>query len=255
MRVPVKRWLVAVALTLTVAAPGVAQSTPVATADPAGTWVRAGESRIAPLRRTVSVRLSGTPLPRALDAIGRSAGLRVTYGEDVLFRPVVFVGPYGDVVLNAGASGLVPLADRTMDITVGATQLIDDFDGEEFELRAVVDAAHRHGAITKVIFENDFLTSDEQKTRLCQISEGAGAEFVKTSTGYAFVKQPGGGYNYRGATEHDVRLMRKHCSAKVQIKAAGCVRTYADAVRMRELGCTRIGASATEAIIAEERRT
>ncbi len=124
----------------------------------------------------------------------------------------------------------------------------------EADIQAVVDVAHRHGAITKVIFENDFLTSDEHKIRLCQICEQAGAEFVKTSTGYGFVKQPGGQYNYRGATEHDVHLMRKHCSAKVQVKAAGCVRTYADAVKMRELGCTRIGASATEAIIAEERQ-
>jgi deoxyribose-phosphate aldolase len=140
-----------------------------------------------------------------------------------------------------------------MVVNVGKV-LSGDWAYVEADVQAVVDAAHRHGAITKVIFENDFLTSDEQKVRLCQICERAGAEFVKTSTGYGFVKQPGGDYNYRGATEHDVRLMRKHCSAKVQIKAAGCVRTYADAVKMRELGCTRIGASATEAIIAEEKR-
>ncbi len=143
-----------------------------------------------------------------------------------------------------------------LDMVVNVGKVLSgDWGYVEADIRAVVDAAHRHGAITKVIFENDFLTSDEQKIRLCQISEEAGAEFVKTSTGYGFVKQPGGGYNYRGATEHDVRLMRKHCSPKVQVKAAGCVRTYADAVRMRELGCTRIGASATEAIIAEERQS
>jgi deoxyribose-phosphate aldolase len=123
----------------------------------------------------------------------------------------------------------------------------------EADISAVVAVAHEHRAITKVIFENDLLTADEQKIRLCQICERAGAEFVKTSTGYGFVKQASGGYNYRGATEHDVRLMRAHCSPKVQIKAAGGVRTYADAAKMRKLGCTRIGATATEAIVAGER--
>jgi deoxyribose-phosphate aldolase len=141
-----------------------------------------------------------------------------------------------------------------LDMVVNVGKVLSgDWAYVEADIRAVVDAAHGHGAITKVIFENDFLTSDDQKIRLCQICERAGAEFVKTSTGYGFVKQPGGDYNYRGATEHDVRLMRQHCSPKVQIKAAGCVRTYADAVKVRELGCTRIGASATEAIIAQER--
>jgi deoxyribose-phosphate aldolase len=166
---------------------------------------------------------------------------------------------------HGGHSTEIKVAEAELACRQGATELdmvvnvgkvlSGDWAYVEADIRAVVDEAHRHGAITKVIFENDFLTSDEQKVRLCQISEAAGAEFVKTSTGYGFVKQPGGGYNYRGATEHDVRLMRKHCSAKVQVKAAGCVRTYTDAVRMRELGCTRIGASATEAIIAEERQS
>ena len=121
------------------------------------------------------------------------------------------------------------------------------------DICAVVEVAHRHGAITKVIFENDFLPDDADKIRLCEICEAAGAEFVKTSTGFGFVKQPDGDYNYRGATEEDIRLMRGHCSDRVQIKAAGGVRSYADAIRMRDLGVTRIGASATEKIIEEER--
>jgi deoxyribose-phosphate aldolase len=140
-----------------------------------------------------------------------------------------------------------------LDMVVNVGKVLSgDWTYVEADVRAVVDVAHRHGAITKVIFENDFLPSDEHKILLCQICERAGAEFVKTSTGYGFVKQPSGDYNYRGATEHDVKLMRKHCSPKVQIKAAGGVRTYADAVKMRELGCTRIGASATEAIVNAE---
>lgn len=132
--------------------------------------------------------------------------------------------------------------------------LSGDWGYVEADVRAVVLTAHRHGAIVKVIFENDFLESDEQKRRLCQICERAGAEFVKTSTGFGFVKQKSGDYNYQGATEHDVKLMREACDTGVQIKAAGGVRTYHDALKMRELGCTRIGASATEAMLEEERR-
>ncbi len=141
-----------------------------------------------------------------------------------------------------------------LDMVVNIGKVLSgDWDYVEADVRAVVDAAHRHGAIAKVIFENDFLASDAQKIRLCEICERAGADFVKTSTGYGFVKQPDGTYSYRGATEEDIRLMRSHCSEKVQVKAAGGVRTYADTLRMRELGVARVGASATEAILAAEK--
>jgi deoxyribose-phosphate aldolase len=122
----------------------------------------------------------------------------------------------------------------------------------EREIRAVVAAAHARGAIVKVIFENDFLPLDATKTRLCEICQRAGVDYVKTSTGFGFVKQDSGDYNYRGATEHDVRLMREHTNPPMQVKAAGGVRDYAAADRMRRLGAARIGASATEAILAEE---
>jgi len=130
--------------------------------------------------------------------------------------------------------------------------LSEDWAYVEADIRAVVEVAHAHGAITKVIFENDFLPRDELKIKLCQICERAGAEFVKTSTGYGFVKQPDGNYNYRGATEVDVKLMRASTGPGVQVKAAGGVRNYQQAARMRDLGVTRIGASATAAIIEEE---
>lgn len=132
--------------------------------------------------------------------------------------------------------------------------LSEDWAYVEADILAVVEVAHRHGAITKVIFENDFLPRDELKIKLCQICERAGAEFVKTSTGYGFVKQPDGGYNYLGATEADLRLMRANTGPGVQVKAAGGVRNYEQVIRVRELGVTRIGASATAAIIEEERR-
>lgn len=124
----------------------------------------------------------------------------------------------------------------------------------EQDIRAVCEEAHRHGAIVKVIFENDFLPDDATKIRLCEVCEKAGADFVKTSTGYGFVKGADGKYGYRGATEHDLALMRAHCSARVQVKAAGGVRDLDGLIRVRELGCTRCGASATAAILDEFRR-
>jgi len=104
-------------------------------------------------------------------------------------------------------------------------------------------------AILKVIFENDFMPGDAYKIRLCEICNEHKVEFVKTSTGYGFVKQPDGNYSYKGATHHDLKLMRKHAAPEVQVKAAGGVRTLEDALKVRELGVTRIGATATEAII------
>ena len=139
-----------------------------------------------------------------------------------------------------------------MVINIGKA-LSGDWDYVQRDIRAVVEAARRHGAITKVIFENDFLTSDSQKMRLCQICQQVGAEFVKTSTGFGFVKQPSGDYNYRGATEPDLKLMRAACGPAVQVKAAGGIRTYDEALKARALGVARIGASATEAIVAQER--
>jgi deoxyribose-phosphate aldolase len=133
-----------------------------------------------------------------------------------------------------------------------------DWDFVAKDVKVVCDEAHRHGAKVKVIFENDYLTrggaglsSDDLKIQLCHICERAGADWVKTSTGYGFVKQPNGDYNYRGATEHDLALMRANCSERVQIKAAGGVRDLDGLLRVRALGATRCGASATAAILDE----
>ena len=98
------------------------------------------------------------------------------------------------------------------------------------------------------------MSSDELKSKLCRIAERAGADWVKTSTGYGFVKQKDGSYNYKGATEHDLALMRKVCSSKVQVKAAGGVRDLDGLVKVRELGATRCGATATAAMLDEYRR-
>lgn len=121
------------------------------------------------------------------------------------------------------------------------------------ELKAVNEAVTAEGAILKVIFENDFL-QDAHIIRLCEICSAHDIAFVKTSTGYGFVKQADGSYNYKGATEPHLKLMRAHAKPSVQVKAAGGVRTLADLVRVRELGVTRIGATATAAILDEAAR-
>jgi deoxyribose-phosphate aldolase len=121
----------------------------------------------------------------------------------------------------------------------------------ENEIRLVTEACHRNKAIVKVIFETDFVTRDEDKIRLCGICTDAGADFVKTSTGYGFVKQANGDYNYKGATLHDVELMRRHCGPKVQVKCAGGVRTLDDLLKMKAAGATRSGATATVQMLDE----
>ncbi len=147
-----------------------------------------------------------------------------------------------------------------MVINIGKA-LSGDWDYVERDVKSVCDEAPRHGARVKVIFENDYLTrggaglsSDDFKKRLCQICERAGADWVKTSTGYGFVKQSDGRYNYKGATEHDLALMRASVSARVQVKAAGGVRDLDGLIKVRDLGATRCGATATAAMLDEYRR-
>lgn len=121
------------------------------------------------------------------------------------------------------------------------------------DIQAVAQAASAVGAITKVIFETGLLPIDDFKIRLCELSEAAGAAFVKTSTGFGMVKGEGGGMVATGATEHDIKLMRRTCGPHVQVKASGGIRSYEDAKRYVALGATRLGTSATEAIAAGQR--
>ena len=136
-----------------------------------------------------------------------------------------------------------------------------DWDYVERDVRVVCDEAHKHGAKVKVIFENDYLThggaglsSDDFKIKLCQLCEQAGADWIKTSTGYGFVKQPDGSYNYKGATEYDLTLMRANVSAKVQVKAAGGVRDLNGLMKVRDLGGSRCGATATALMMDDYRQ-
>ena len=187
----------------------------------------------------------------------------VTLARDLLAGSDVEVGtvigfPHG----NSRAD--VKIRETELSIIDGATEidmvvnigkvLSQDWDYVRAEIGAINAAAISAGAILKVIFENDFLPEDSYKIKLCEICSEVGVAFVKTSSGYGFVKQPNGMYTYHGATDHDLALMRKYSAPEVQVKAAGGVRNLDDVLRVRELGVTRIGATATEAILAEAKK-
>jgi deoxyribose-phosphate aldolase len=128
---------------------------------------------------------------------------------------------------------------RELDTVVNIGKVLSqDWAYVSADIRGVVEAAHRRGAIVKVIFENCFL-KDEHKEQLCRICGEVGADFVKTSTGYGD----------SGATDDDLKLMRRCSPPKVQVKAAGGVRNFDRVLAVRALGVTRIGATATKAIL------
>jgi deoxyribose-phosphate aldolase len=130
-----------------------------------------------------------------------------------------------DMVMNIG------------ELRSGKTDYVRD------DIKAVCDAAHARGAKVKVILENAYLTDDE-KVLACKLAEAAGADWVKTSTGFA----------PSGATLEDLRLMRRSVSDKVQVKAAGGVRTLAALLDVVDTGATRCGATATATILDDFKR-
>lgn len=118
--------------------------------------------------------------------------------------------------------------------------LSGDYDYVEKDIKAVCDAAHEGGIKCKVILENAFLT-DEQKIKACEICERAGADYTKTSTGYA----------PSGSTIEDLKLMRAHTKPEMEVKAAGGIRTLDDSLAVMATGAIRIGTRSTESIMEE----
>ena len=138
-----------------------------------------------------------------------------------------------------------------IDMVVNIGKVIGgDWEFVEQEIEQINNVCFEHNAILKVIFENDYL-NDEQKIKLCEICTKLHVAFVKTSTGYGYVKQENGMFLTKGATLNDLILMRKHSGPEVQIKAAGGIRNLKDMLAAIEVGATRIGATATVAIIEE----
>ncbi|MFC1936485.1 deoxyribose-phosphate aldolase [Chloroflexota bacterium] len=175
------------------------------------------------------------------------------HGSDVEICSVIGF-PHGNNISS------IKVAETEEAIRAGATEidmvinigksLGGNWDFVLADIDAVNQVCISNGAILKVIFETDYL-QDEHIIKLCQICSDLKVAYVKTSSGYGFVKQPNGDYNYKGATDHILKLMRRHASPEVQIKAAGGVRTLDDLLRVRSLGVTRIGATATETILEE----
>ncbi|SPO04998.1 related to deoxyribose-phosphate aldolase [Cephalotrichum gorgonifer] len=177
-------------------------------------------------------------------------------GTDVLVCPVIGF-PHGNSttqakVYEADAAAAAGGKEIDMVINIGKA-LGGDWEYVADEIRQINQAVTKHDAILKVIFENDYL-QEEHIIRLCEICSDIGVGFVKTSTGYGFVKQPDGKYSYNGATVPHLKLMRKHSKPEVQVKAAGGVRTLDDLLHVMSLGVTRIGATATVAIMEEAAR-
>lgn len=140
---------------------------------------------------------------------------------------------------------------KEIDMVVNISRVLgEDWAHVEREIAMMAAMCRQELAVLKVIFENDYLP-ESAIVKLCEICSAHEVGFVKTSTGYGFVKQPSGDYSYQGATDPHLRLMRQHAAPGVAIKAAGGVRTLDDVLRVRELGVTRIGATATTTILRD----
>jgi len=166
-------------------------------------------------------------------------------GSPVAVGTVIGFPHGGQVTEIKVAEARQALADgaRELDMVVNIGKVLSkDWSYVADDIYDVVEAAHQGGALVKVIFENCFL-QNEHKEQLCRICGEVGADFVKTSTGYGAT----------GATIDDLKLMRRCSPPNVQVKAAGGVRTYEQLLAVREVGVTRVGATATKAILDDAR--
>jgi deoxyribose-phosphate aldolase len=153
-------------------------------------------------------------------------------------------GGHTTAIKRAEAEQAIADGGQELDAVVNISKVLsEDWEYVRRDIRAVIDVAHSAGQKVKVIFENCYL-SDDQKIRLCEISGELNADWVKTSTGY------GTG----GATMHDLKLMRQHSPAHVQVKAAGGVRDLDTLLQVRALGVSRVGASRTREILDDCRK-
>jgi deoxyribose-phosphate aldolase len=194
-----------------------------------------------------------------------AAARQALAGSGVLICSVIGF-PHGNsttAIKVAEAREAVAAGAHEIDMVVNVGKVLGgDWDYVREEIRAVNDvvlgtpiggAEDAPKALLKVIFENDFL-GDEQIVKLCEICTEVGAAFIKTSTGYGFVKQSNGMYSYKGATVSHLKLMQANSGPDVGIKAAGGVRTLDDLLYVASLGVSRVGASATVAIMEEAKK-
>jgi deoxyribose-phosphate aldolase len=190
--------------------------------------------RLARAYEVVSVCIKPYAARQAAALLGGSA---VAVGTVIGFPH----GSHVTAVKRAEAEQALSDGATELDMVVNIGKVLsNDWRYVAEDIKAVVDLAHRAKALVKVIFENCYLAG-EHKEQLCRVSAEAGADFVKTSTGYGT----------SGATDEDLRLMRRCAPPHVQVKAAGGIRTLDRLLEVRALGVTRVGASATKAILDE----
>lgn len=138
-----------------------------------------------------------------------------------------------------------------VDVVINVGKVLGgDWERATNEIRAVNDAVVKRGAALKAIFETDLL-NEEHIVHLCKVCSVIPAAFIKTSTGFGFVRQPDGFYASRGATVPHIQLMKANVAPNVLVKAAGGIRTLDDLLLAMAAGASRIGASATETILEE----
>lgn len=165
------------------------------------------------------------------------AGSTVAVGTTIGFPH----GGHVTAVKAAEADQAMSDGARELDMVVNIGKVLSqDWNYVARDIEAVVKRAHTGHALVKVIFENCFL-SDAHKEMLCRICGDVGADFVKTSTGYGD----------SGATDDDLRLMRRCAPPHVRVKAAGGVRSFDRLLAVRALGVTRVGATASQVILDE----
>jgi deoxyribose-phosphate aldolase len=153
-------------------------------------------------------------------------------------------GGHTTAIKRAEAEQAIADGGEELDMVVNISKVLGgDWDYVRADIESVVDVAHDAGRKVKVIFENCYL-EDEHKIRLCEICGELNADWVKTSTGY------GSG----GATIEDLKLMRRHAPAHVQVKAAGGIRDFQKVLEVRTIGVSRVGASRTREMLDECRR-
>jgi deoxyribose-phosphate aldolase len=163
---------------------------------------------------------------KVASVVGFPLGATLTSAKRAEAEDAILAGAQEiDMVMNVGA------------VKSGELERVDN------DVRGVVDVCRASGAVLKVILENAYF-SDGEKVAACRMVKEAGADYVKTATGFGPT----------GATEHDVRLMRETVGPAMGVKAAGGIRTLSEALRMLQAGASRLGASASVSILAEAAR-
>lgn len=119
------------------------------------------------------------------------------------------------------------------------------------EIDDITQECHRNGAIIKVIFETDYVVKESDIIKLCEICTAVRVDYVKTSSGFGFVKGTDGKYSYEGATIKNLKLMKANIGPNVKLKAAGGIRTLDQLIEVQKVGCDRCGATATVAIMKD----